>query len=217
MNMKDYINQTHRYGKIWTAAAIVVFLAVPVIISASLGVWPPLDKFLAGFLPILALYGPVGVIEFFSYAPMLGTGGLYVGFITGNLSNLKVPCALNALNVTDTKASDDDGEIISNIAVAVSSIVTSAILLIGVLAFAPVSHILNAPVLAPAFANILPALFGGLGVVYISRNAKIASLPVVLMLLLYIAVPSIPISVLIPVAAVISVLWARLLYKKGKV
>ena len=103
---------------------------------------------------------------------MLGAGGSYLSFVTGNISNLKLPVALNALEQTNANIRTEEGEIVSTVAIAVSSIVTMVIICLGVLLITPLTPILDAPVLAPAFAQILPALFGGLGVVFVSRTGR---------------------------------------------
>jgi len=164
------------------------------------------------------MYWAVGVIETITYIPMLGAGGSYLSFVTGNISNLKLPCAINALEQTGVKASSEEGEVVSTVAIAVSSIVTTLIVLLGVILIVPLSPLLSAPVLAPAFAQILPALFGGLGVVFVSRNWKIAIAPVTLMLILFVCVPALnagTVGIMVPVGVVFTLLVSRLMYKKG--
>lgn len=217
MEKKTYTDKIHFYGRLWMIAALLLFICVPLTISISLDAWPTLDKFLAGYLPILALFGPVSIIEIGTYGPMLGSGGTYLGFVTGNLSNLKVPCALNAMENSGVTLGSEEGELVSTIAVGVSSIVTTIILFIGVIGFSQIMPILDSEVLAPAFANILPALFGGLAIVFISKNFKIAVVPILVMLALFVISPNIPIAILIPVGALIALGVARYLYKKGKI
>ncbi len=60
-----------------------------------------LGSFFWGLGGVVAIYLPVGIIEFVTYVPMLGPGSSYLMFVTGNLTNIKVPCALNALEVTE--------------------------------------------------------------------------------------------------------------------
>ena len=150
---------------------------------------------------------------------MLGTGGTYLGFITGNLTNLKVPCALNAMEAAKVEASSEEGEVISTIAIASSAIVTTLVIALGVLMLGYLQPILESPMLTPAFDNILPALFGGLGVVYISKNWKLAVAPLAFMVALFLMVPSLAssVGVLVPVGALVAIGAARLLYKKGKI
>ena len=156
-------------------------------------------------------------METFTYVPMLGAGGSYLSFVTGNISNLKLPVALNALEQTNANIRTEEGEIVSTVAIAVSSIVTMVIICLGVLLITPLTPILDAPVLAPAFAQILPALFGGLGVVFVSKNWKIAVAPVILMLALFIFVPALnssTVGIMVPVGVLFTIGVSRLLYKK---
>ena len=154
-----------------------------------------------------------------TYVPMLGTGGSYLGFLTGNLTSLKVPCALNAMQASGVEAGTEEGELISTIAIGVSSLVTTAVIAIGVLALSSIRGFIESPALQPAFDNILPALFGPLAVVYISKNWKIAMAPLIFMVLLFICVPVLAdsVGILVPVGAAIAIIAARILYKKGLV
>lgn len=215
--MKTYEEKTHFYGKIWIWTAAFVILMVPVIICVAYDCWPGLTPVLKGLVGVAPIFWTVGVIEVVTFTPMLGTAGSYLSFVTGNVTSLKVPAALNAMENAKVKPDTQEGEVISTIAIATSSIVTTIIIAAGVFLLAQLTPILNSPVLKPAFDNILPALFGGLGVVYISKNWKVAITPVVFMIILFILVPSLSgsVGVLVPVGALISIGMARILYKKG--
>lgn len=217
--MKSYDDRTHTVGRIWMALAISVVLAVPVSICVYYNAWPSLTAVLKGLLGVAPIFWTVGIIEVFTYGPMLGSGGSYLAFVTGNITNLKAPSALNAMENARVRPGSEEGEIISTIAIATSSLVTTAVIALGVLGLSFLTPLLNDPVLKPAFDNILPALFGGLAVVYISKNWKIALTPAVFMVVLFLSVPSLSSSVgiLVPVGALISIGMARLLYKKGLV
>ena len=218
MKERSYRDATHVYGRFWMLSALVLFLLVPFSICVHYNVWPAFTLVLKGLLGVAPVFWTVAVIEVITYVPMLGTGGSYLGFITGNLSNLKVPCALNALELTGADATSEEGDVISTVAIATSSLVTTVIIALGVLLLVPLRPILESEALAPAFANILPALFGALAVVYISKNWKIAIAPVIFMLILFIAVPSLSgsVGVLVPIGALIAIGVSRILYKKGK-
>lgn len=217
--MKSYDDRTHTVGRIWMVLAISVVLAVPVSICVYYNAWPSLTAVLKGLLGVAPIFWTVGIIEVFTYGPMLGSGGSYLAFVTGNITNLKAPSALNAMENARVRPGSEEGEIISTIAIATSSLVTTAVIALGVLGLSFLTPLLNDPVLKPAFDNILPALFGGLAVVYISKNWKIALTPAVFMVVLFLCVPSLSSSVgiLVPVGALISIGVARLLYKKGLV
>ena len=181
---------------------------------------PDWNALLVGLIATAPMYWTVGAIETVTFVPMLGAGGAYLGFVTGNISNLKLPCALNALEQNGVSAASEEGEVVSTIAIAVSSIVTTVIIIIGVICIVPLTPILEAPILEPAFAQILPALFGGLGVAFISKNAKIAIAPILLMLVLFIFVPALnagTVGIMVPVSALFAIGVSRILYKKGVV
>jgi hypothetical protein len=218
MKQKSYDELSHFYGKVWIWTAIVLFLSVPIAISVYYNAWPGLTPVLKGLLGVAPIFWTVGTIEVITFTPMLGTGGSYLAFVTGNLTNLKVPSALSAMENAKVKSGSEEGEIISTIAVATSSIVTTIVIAVGVLLLAQLAPIINAPVLRPAFENILPSLFGGLAVVYVSKNWKISLAPMIFMILLFLCIPSLSgsVGVLVPVGALISIGAARVLYRKNK-
>ncbi len=213
----DYRENTHKYGRFWVTTVIILLLLVPVAIGIYYGALPDFNGLWRGLLGVVPIFWTVGAIEVFTYTPMLGAGGTYLAFITGNLTNLKVPCVLNALQAADVKQGTEEAEVLSTIAVAVSSFVTMAIIAAGVLLLSQIEPLIESPVLQPAFDNILPALFGGLGVVFISKNWKIAVAPLVFMVALFILVPSLAgsVGILVPVGALIAIGVARILYRKN--
>ena len=198
---RDY---EHRVGRWWMLTGFALLLAVPTAICVRYDAWPPITWVLRGLLGV---------------APIYWTVGSYLGFFTGNLTSLKVPCALNAMEAADVEPGTEAGEVISTIAIAVSALVTTAVIAVGVLLLSQIRGFLESPVLQPAFDNILPALFGPLAVVYVAKNWKVALTPLVFMITLFICVPSLAssASVLVPVGALLAIGAARILYKKGLV
>ena len=215
--MNDYIKKTDLYGKIWIWTAVVVVLMVPVAACLYYDAWPDGAAVLKGLLGVAPIYWTVGVIEVITYTPMLGTGGTYLAFVTGNLTSIKAPSALNAMENAQVKPGTEEGEVISTIAIATSSIVTTLVIVAGVIGLSALTPILSSEVLAPAFDNILPALFGGLAVVYVSRNWKIAIAPLIFMVVLFLCIPSLAgsVGVLVPVGVLVALAAARFMYKKG--
>ena len=222
MKKRSYEEQIHIDGRVWGTIAAVAIVAFPVLVAVLFRLKPEWGVVLKGLLGVAPIFWTVGLIEVFTYIPMLGAGSSYLAFVTGNITNLKAPCAMNAMENAGVKPGSKEGEILSTIAVATSSIVTVLIIALGVLLIAPLTPVLESPTLEPAFNNILPALFGALGVVYISRNWKLAVAPVTVMLAIYIILPMLGVGgldglvgILVPVGALIAIAVARVLYKKG--
>lgn len=219
----SFDDKTHFYGRIWGLVAALLILSYPFVCMAIFGASIDWKLFASG-ASIIVLYCVVGAVETFTYTPMLGSGGTYLGFVTGNLSNLKVPCALNCMEQAGVEKGTEEAEIISTISIAVSSIVTMLILVLGVVLISFLTPVFKNPTLAPAFDNVLPALFGGMAVVYISKNWKISVIPCVLMLLVFIIssyatgsgdLAGTLIGVMVPVGVIVTLVSSRIMYKKG--
>ena len=213
-----YMDRVHKWGRIWNLSMVAVLFAFPIIVAIVFNATPDWKGLGLGLFATAPMYWAVGVVETITYIPMLGAGGSYLSFVTGNISNLKLPCALSALDQAGVKGSSEEGEVISTIAIAVSSIVTTLIVVLGVILLVPLTPVLENPALDPAFEQILPALFGGLGVVFVSRNWKIAIAPIVLMLVLFIAIPALnagTVGIMVPVSVIVTLVISRIMYKKG--
>lgn len=187
--LKEYNNSLHRIGRITGVAIVVLLLAVPFLFGIVNHVSPDWGGVLSGFLKVGIIYVPVSIVEFLVYAPMLGVGGSYLSFITGNVTNMKIPCAMNARDIAETKPGTPEHEIISTISVATSAIVTTLVIVEGVILLVPLQPVLQNEVLLPAFDNVVPALFGALGLKYFLKSPKIAVIPLFLMSLLCVCVP----------------------------
>ena len=128
----SYEEQMHAIGRLSMAVMLALMLAVPFLICA---VFHSTFRFTSGywlaFVSLLVQMVPSGIIEVITYAPMLGTGGTYIAFITGNLINLKIPCVMNARQLAKTEIGTEENEVVSTIAVSVSAIVTDVVLAVA--------------------------------------------------------------------------------------
>ena len=157
-------------------------------------------------------------MEYLVYTPMLGAGGSYLAFITGNLINMKIPCAMNARELTDARTGTAENEVISTLSIAVSSLVTIVVLALGVLLMIPLQPVLQSPALQPAFDNVVPALFGAMAYRYFRKDIRLALIPLTVMTVLFVLVPSLTSStsmMIIPSGA-IAIGLAYLAWRRGQ-
>ena len=187
--MAKYNEKTHFYGRIGLWIGIVLLLAAPFLFGVSLNAMPDMQAFAMGFMSIAVIYIPSCTAESLIYTPMLGAGGSYLAFITGNLINMKIPCALNARDIAGTEAGTTENEIVSTLSIAASSLVTTLVIAIGVLLIIPLRPVLEMPELQPAFNNVVPALFGAMAYKYFRRSMKLVAIPLVVMTVLFIVAP----------------------------
>ena len=217
--MSDYTKGIHRSGRRWFVFVYFFIYLFPIAVSAYFHAWPTWKQFFAAAIGVVPLYWAVGIVEAFTYMPMLGPGGSYLAFITGNMSDMKVPVALNAMKSAGIPQNSEEGDVISTIAIAISSLVTLAVIIVFVVLMVPLSPVFSNPALQPAFSNVVPALFGGLMIAFISRTPKVAVPVILITAALFIAIPALKgiYPVILPVVAVCAIAYSRLLYKKGKI
>ena len=216
--IQDFNNGLHRLGRITLILATLVLLAVPVIIGIVNNATADLKGFLTGFAKVGIIYIPVAIVEFLIYSPMLGVGGSYLSFLTGNVTNMKIPCVMNSKDIAQTESGTFEHEIVSTISVATSAIVTTLVIVAGVILLVPLQPVLQNEALLPAFNNVVPALFGALGIKHFLKSPKIAFIPLLLMSLLCIFVPSMinQTSILMIPSGALALGIGFFLFKKGK-
>ena len=215
---EEFNNGLHRIGRFTLIAAMIMLISIPFIVGAVNGVMPSMSGFLRGFATVGLIYIPVAIVEFLVYTPMLGVGGSYLSFITGNVTNMKIPCVMNAKDIAKTEPGTPEHEIVSTISVAVSAITTTLVIIAGVIMLVSLQPVLQAEALLPAFNNVVPALFGALGLKYFLQSPKIAVVPLALMSLLCIFVPAAisQTSLLLIPSGGLALAIGYVLFKKGK-
>ena len=210
---ESYLNGTHRLGRIFSVLTLIMLVGAPFAIGGILGAMPDLAAAARGFIAVGLVWTVSAVVEYLVYTPMLGAGGSYLAFITGNLINMKIPCAMNAREMTGAKTGTAENEVISTLSIATSSLVTILVLALGVLLMIPLQPVLQSAVLKPAFANVVPALFGAMACQYFRKDPRLAVVPMCAMTLLFMLVPSLTSStsmMIMPAGALtITLAWLR--------
>ena len=186
---EDYLKGTHRLGRLVSVLTLIMLVGAPFLIGGILGAMPDLGAAARGFLAAGLVWTASSVVEYLVYTPMLGAGGSYLAFITGNLINMKIPCAMNARELAGVKTGTAENEVISTLSIAVSSLVTIAVLALGVVLMIPLQPVLQSPALQPAFDCVVPALFGAMAYRYYRRDVRLALIPLAVMTVLFVLVP----------------------------
>ena len=212
MEKKKFVIDDHFYGRIFLALAIILIVLIPVIMCIILQVLPNFLVILQCIFPLITfIIG--GFVEVITYSPMLGVSGTYLGFFTGNLVNLKVPCAVNAREQAGVKHGSKEGEIISTISVAVSTLVTTVILALGVALLKPLEPVLQNEYLVPAFDAAFTALFGALAYKYFIKDLKLVPIPLIIAFILSFFLKQ-DTNITIPVCTINSIIVTYLLLKR---
>ena len=215
---EKYSKTTHFIGRLVSAITVIMLVGAPFLIGKHLGAFPDIGAVGKAFFSVGLVWMVSSVAEFLIYTPMLGSGGGYLAFITGNLINMKIPCAVTARDMVGVKSGTKENEIISTLSIATSSLVTILVLAVGVLALTSLQPLLQSPTLQPAFDNVVPALFGAMAYKYYRKNMSIAVAPLVVMSVLFMLVPSLvgSTSFMIIPAGAIAIGISYFIYKKSK-
>lgn len=228
-NINEYYARMHRIGKIMILISITVFVAIPIITCLRFDVMPSWKQILVSSAGLMAIFIPTSISEIISDTPIMGTS-YYLSAVTGNIMNMKLPAAINALHTADVEQGTEEADAVVGVAVAISSITTMIIIAVGVLLLTPLRPILTTPAVQTASSYILPALFGSLilgilgnnvgGGVVITGRLKAAILPAIVLLVVYRLIPIIYsqfqgflILFTIPIMYIIT----KKMYKSGKI
>lgn len=197
---EEYINSMHKIGRLFTIGAIIIMLGMPVVVSVYYNIFPGFANIIKAAAGLLMVFIPIALSEVISYTPILGSS-IYLTLITGNVLNLKLPVATNALKILDIEYGTENADVVSAIAVSISSIVTIVIIALGVLLMKPLQPVLSLPSVSIARNYILPALFGSMGLGIFSSNigggAKASNrmiaiiIPVIVMAILCVVAPTV--------------------------
>ncbi len=213
----DRINFLGRYTSL---VALAAMFSIPIIISWANGIEVDFAGMLAVGASLIAMFAPMAIVENISYYPVMGAGGVYLSCITGNIMNMKLPCALSGMKIAQVEPGSSGGDVISIICVGVSSLVTTFILFAGMFVIGEfLAPLLSHPVLKAGFDNIMPALMGAVAVPFFIRSPKIAAAPLIVSIALaFIIGPTVVQryqSYILPCIMILSVLAAYAMHKKG--
>ena len=223
--LDPFTEWAHKSGRIFMVLFIAYMLVIPFIVCIVYDCMPSFKMCLPGLIAITAIMGPASIAEVGSYTPILGSS-TYLTFASGNVMNLKIPCIINAQQIAKVEPNTVEGDAIALIATAVSSAVTIIILAIGVVLLSFIKPILENPYVVTASDYLLPALFGCMALGLLSSGngktkVKNHLLPALIPALLVTALTVLGIGstglagILIIVMIPVTILCARILWKKG--
>lgn len=227
-NDKTYFDSAHRLGRIATIVVVGFMLGIPIFIAKYYNLKLDMKEVFSLAAPLLAVFVPVALSEFFSYMPILGTAS-YLTYLTGNVLNLKIPCVINAQELTDSEQGTERGDVVALLAVSASAITTMTIIIIGIILMIPLEPIFKSDVITTATKYILPALFGAM-IVPLVKNNKVGKYRVknkIIPILVPVAILTMYNYFISPIAPkqgywilitiIISIAVARVMYNKGMI
>lgn len=185
MTRVEYDKSIHRFGMITGWGLIFLMLAAPCLICTLFDIWPDdITTLFPAFFTCFMIMCPNALADAVAYPPLIGYGSVYLAALTGNTYNQKMPCALLAQKQMEVEAGSEEGDVVAQIAVCVATLVTTVVLLLTVFFGTTIlKPVIESPVLAPAWNNVIPALLASLLITLMWGKVKYFVAPIAVAIL----------------------------------
>ena len=183
----EYMPKANRIGKITGFLGVVLSFCPAIVLAVVYGILPRPAALLTAFISGASAFGVLWFVEPISYFPVVGTTGTYMSFLSGNISNMRIPCASMAQAAADVEPGTQKGSIIATIGIAVSVVINVSVLTIGALLGASVLEMLPDGVRS-ALNYLLPALYGALLVQFGMKANRQAIVMILIAFALYMCI-----------------------------
>lgn len=202
-----------KMGRILNFLGIVFSFLPALYISIRYDAFPGASNILKGWALIVAIFGSYYIIEPVSYFPILGLPGTFMGFIAGNLGNMRVPCSALAQEAVGVEAGTNKAELVSTLGIAGSVITNLIVTVLAAVAGSYIISILPESVLS-AFDFIAPSIFGSMYAMFAIKDLKSGLFALVLtVVLIKIGAPT---FVIVPVTVFATIFYGLKTRKKGE-
>jgi hypothetical protein len=183
----EYMPKMNKIGKLTGYGGVLLSFSPALFLAVAYGLLPDWGALLTAFIAVASSFAVLWIVEPISYFPVLGTVGTYMAFLSGNISNMRVPCASMAQNAACVEPGTEKGSIVATIGMAVSIVINVSVLTIGAILGSKVLSMLPASVTS-ALGYLLPALFGALLVQFGMKMKSHAVGMLIFSVLLYAAI-----------------------------
>lgn len=170
---EKFIPSIKRMGTVFGILGVLASFLPPLTLVFVFDLMPTVKVLLTAFISIASAVGVVWFVEPISYFPVVGVPGTFLCCLSGNISNMRVPCAAVAQTSAGVEAGTEEGSIIGTLGISVSIVINVLILSVGVIGGQKILSTMP-PVVNETLNYLLPALFGALFVQFAVKNLKLA-------------------------------------------
>ena len=216
-----FVVPVQRTGRRTILVAVVCLFLPGLYLYLFYGLSPAFGPLFKGLIVVWSFMIVMGLLEPIVYYPILGLGGTYMSFLAGNILNLRVPVSATAQQVVGTEEGTPEAEIVSTLGIAGSLIASEIVMIGGILLLLPLIGNIQGSggAVEVALDQVLPALFGALGGIFLFKVPKLGIVPLGIgFAIAFLGMKTgkdIPSSIVIPPLVVLSIVAARIMYKKG--
>lgn len=211
---QNFMKKVHVIGRgSMVIAAILSFL--PIIYFYFVKGWQASGSAYTTVTIAIVAYGfSMWLTEPVSYYPILGSAGTYMGYLAGNVGNMRAPVAMAVQSSLGEEVTSPRGNLATIISIATSVYVNLAILVVIILSGEAILSVLPQIVL-DAFTYTLAALYGSMLTMRVMGNPKRALTYLPVTVVIYFITNAIPAlkSYSLAVCVVGTILVAYALFK----
>ena len=194
---KSFTKPIIRYGSLTNLLAIPLCFIPAIYLWLVKGAFPGWNNILTGWMYVASMFAIYSVVEPICYFPILGLPGTYMSFLSGNIGNMRVPCAVVAQESLGVEPGTKKAELIATLGIAGSIFTNTIMVTIAAIGGAALMSIFP-PVVLTAFKYVSSAIFGAMFAMFASKNLKYGAFALVVVMAMLLS-KAIPVYIMIPI------------------
>lgn len=209
---KSFTKPIIRYGSLTNLLAIPLCFIPAIYLWLVKGAFPGWNNILTGWMYVASMFAIYSVVEPICYFPILGLPGTYMSFLSGNIGNMRVPCAVVAQESLGVEPGTKKAELIATLGIAGSIFTNTIMVTIAAIGGAALMSIFP-PVVLTAFKYVSSAIFGAMFAMFASKNLKYGAFSLVVVMAMLLS-KAIPVYIMIPIAVFSTAIFGVFDYNK---
>ena len=212
---KSFTKPIIRYGSLTNLLAIPLCFIPAIYLWLVKGAFPGWNNILTGWMYVASMFAIYSVVEPICYFPILGLPGTYMSFLSGNIGNMRVPCAVVAQESLGVEPGTKKAELIATLGIAGSIFTNTIMVTIAAIGGAALMSIFP-PVVLTAFKYVSSAIFGAMFAMFAmfaSKNLKYGAFALVVVMAMLLS-KAIPVYIMIPIAVFSTAIFGVVDYNK---
>ena len=209
---KSFTKPIIRYGSLTNLLAIPLCFIPAIYLWLVKGAFPGWNNILTGWMYVASMFAIYSVVEPICYFPILGLPGTYMSFLSGNIGNMRVPCAVVAQESLGVEPGTKKAELIATLGIAGSIFTNTIMVTIAAIGGAALMSVFP-PVVLTAFKYVSSAIFGAMFAMFASKNLKYGAFALVVVMVMLLS-KAIPVYIMIPIAVFSTAIFGVFDYNK---
>lgn len=209
---KSFTKPIIRYGSLTNLLAIPLCFIPAIYLWLVKGAFPGWNNILTGWMYVASMFAIYSVVEPICYFPILGLPGTYMSFLSGNIGNMRVPCAVVAQESLGVEPGTKKAELIATLGIAGSIFTNTIMVTIAAIGGAALMSVFP-PVVLTAFKYVSSAIFGAMFAMFASKNLIYGAFALVVVMAMLLS-KAIPVYIMIPIAVFSTAIFGVFDYNK---